>query len=73
MTPSMALSVWVRNMLLMGSIIWISTLIITRIYTFHEAYSKEVINRTEERYLLEKCKVPPQIPPPPPPRMHGPG
>ncbi len=57
-TPSMALSVCLRNALVSFWMLWATTFVVTRLYALHEAYVWEVGKRNDERWLLQQCLDP---------------
>lgn len=54
----MILASWLKTALGAAWILWVSTLVVSRVYIFCEAYSLESIKVQDEKYLLEKCKDP---------------
>jgi hypothetical protein len=56
-TPSMVFTIWMKNILMVLWLLWVSTLVISRIYILHEAYNFETAKLIDELYLLKLCKV----------------
>lgn len=56
-TPYMILAGWGKSITISMWVIWVSTLILSRVYAFHEAYISESQRLMDEKYLLEKCQV----------------
>jgi hypothetical protein len=56
-TPSMIFTIWLKNICMVLWLLWVSTLVISRIYILHEAYNFESAKLVDEIYLLKLCKV----------------
>lgn len=54
-TPYTVLASWTRSLAVSFWIIWVSTMILSRIHVFHRAYVSENQKVADEKYLLEKC------------------
>lgn len=57
-TPYTFLAGWIKTVVASFWFVWLSTLIVSRIYVFHQAYVSETQKRADERYLLDKCNDP---------------
>ncbi len=55
-TPSMAFSMLARNALGVFVTLWMATFLVTRTYILHEEYVSEMGARSDETWLVEKCK-----------------
>lgn len=55
-TPYMAFVGWAKGVITAFWVIWITTMVVSRLYIFHEAYILETQKLLDERYLLEKCQ-----------------
>jgi hypothetical protein len=55
-TPAMAFGIGMRNMLVSFWLVWMITFCISRIFMLHEAYISKSSKRSDEQWLLEKCK-----------------
>lgn len=57
-TPVVSLVSYSKNIFFMFSCMWIFTLFVSRLYTFHNALQVENTRRINERWLLQKCDEP---------------
>jgi len=54
----MALSTILRHAAAFFAGMWFLTFTVTRMYALHEAYTQESVKRSDEKWLLEKCREP---------------
>jgi hypothetical protein len=54
----MAFTNYMKWILIGFWIVWMTTLLVSRSYIFHEAYTAHVAKVEDERWLLEQCSTP---------------
>jgi hypothetical protein len=57
-TPAMAFATHLKWMLFGFWTVWLTTLLVSRIFIFHSAYTTHTAKVVDERWLLEQCKTP---------------
>jgi hypothetical protein len=57
-TPVMAFTQYLKWMLMGFWLLWVTTLLVSRIFIFHAAYTTHVAKVSDENWLLEQCKTP---------------
>jgi hypothetical protein len=57
-TPVMAFTKCTKWMLLGFWMVWLTTLLVSRVFIFHEAYTAHTAKVFDERWLAHQCKQP---------------
>jgi hypothetical protein len=57
-TPAMAFTQYLKWMLMGFWLVWLTTLVVSRIFIFHEAYTTHTAKVVDEQWLAEQCKTP---------------
>jgi hypothetical protein len=57
-TPVMAFTQYMKWMLMGVWLVWATTLVVSRIFIFHEAYTTHTAKVWDERWLYDQCKTP---------------
>jgi hypothetical protein len=57
-TPVMAFTQYVKWMLLGFWVIWATTLFVSRIFIFHQAYTTHIAKVGDEKWLADQCTKP---------------
>lgn len=57
-TPVMAFTIWFKHICIASWVIWVSTMVISRVYIFHQSYYSHLNRLDNEKYLVNKCKDP---------------